>query len=1121
MSGSGQVEQVSVRFQADINQYIQAVAQAKKILNDFTSGAEGATAKAMGASVKVVQNYSKIAQESAKVVMAQAKVEKATIQAAIAHERLTQHTNNVNNSMGNMNSALRGVIGQYLSLGIVLYKIVGIFKDGIDFNKFMEVSTTAFGVMMKSVDMAKAKMEELFNYAVNSPLTFRDVVSASRQLMAYGFAAKELVPTIDMLGIVAKATGVQLGDMAYVYGTLRSQGRAYTRDLMQFAMRGIPIYDELAKVIGKPVKELQKLTEEGKIGFKEVEQAFRNMTTGTGTFSGFFEEYMKTFEGKMSMLTDVYQQATGKLTKALFETMKPMIDDLTRALRTNGDAFESWGRAIGAVIVLLERLKEAIAVLAIGALAAKISTLGITIAGIVKVIGGPITAIIALMAFFKSQDAYTVRRLNEIQAAQDTAKARWKALLEMQADYRDAGASNNSTFSAYSDVGAGPYGDRTKGLSAQEMDAMDRLLVLLRKYQNEWDKIKAENLVKNEKDMYAVVNLENRLRMEQMKKEFEGNDVLKNQALAIQKLIHADAIHNIDMQLKAKEQALLKEAALEQAKGDAQALQFTIDQDNAVQDLMSAFDKLTNSTDTNPVQELLTAITMEVDRLKEHIAEATTDPISGHLADITDLEGKASRLREILQSQQNLSDAEKKRYDDALEVMGLITAATEAELILAKKLEEKRVKFASIEGTDVGSLLIKGDPIAMMVEAAIKFLLSMENVSKVLNFFSTILEGARAILEPLINGALQPVVNILLMIGEVLAQLLSPFISLIAIVIDLVYKALSPLIAVVQMVGAAFAWLNDNVIVPFGNAVIDTINGVIDGMNGAFGWLGVHITKLDKLLTTVEAQLQTQALKTATDALGQTIDYLKNKLNDSINSQIKSYRDLYNVGALSASNYAANVAEANAMRPAEADLVSYADKQLTTQMEMSLRLANLYDLQDRIDGNKLTDAQKLAELIAAGINTGVVPSVAPSGGGGSTGSNDASNQALIDSILPLYEAAKQRLDNLDGGPAAASANQEVQRYRAMLVNVGYTGSYASGSPNIPNDMFAQVHQGEGIIPSTFMDSIRKGELSLSGRGGGSVNVVVNVAGNVRAEKDLATTIATEIYRQRRSGLLTV
>ena len=51
------------------------------------------------------------------------------------------------------------------------------------------------------------------------------------------------------LGDVSSGLGQPLGEMAYLYGQIRSQGRAMTQDLNQFAGRGIPIYRELAQVL--------------------------------------------------------------------------------------------------------------------------------------------------------------------------------------------------------------------------------------------------------------------------------------------------------------------------------------------------------------------------------------------------------------------------------------------------------------------------------------------------------------------------------------------------------------------------------------------------------------------------------------------------------------------------------------------------------------------------------------------------------------------------------------------------------------------------------------------------------------------------------------------------------
>ena len=85
--------------------------------------------------------------------------------------------------------------------------------------------------------------------------------------------------------------------------------------------------------------------------------------------------------------------------------------------------------------------------------------------------------------------------------------------------------------------------------------------------------------------------------------------------------------------------------------------------------------------------------------------------------------------------------------------------------------------------------------------------------------------------------------------------------------------------------------------------------------------------------------------------------------------------------------------------------------------------------------------------------------------------------------------------------------------------------FAVGSGNIPTDMPAIVHKGEGIVPATFMDSIRSGELALtSGSNEGSgqnIYVSVNVEGSVQAENDLVNSITTAIYTRRSRNIALV
>lgn len=251
------------------------------------------------------------------------------------------------NEMKRAGQSMAGLARSVIGVTAAVSGLRKVIQEGVSFNRFMQEQQTAFSVMMKSSDAAKAKIQELYDFAVNTPLTFKETTGAAKQLMAYGFEANELVGSLKMLGTVAKATGHPLNDIAYVYGTLRSQGRAYSRDLMQFGMRGIPIYEELSKVMGVGVEQLKKMTEEGKVGFREVERAFANMTGAGGRFEGMLEKYMNTLSGKLSMLTDIFQQSAGKLTKGITDGLTNGIGAIMDALMDSGDSFASLGVMLG------------------------------------------------------------------------------------------------------------------------------------------------------------------------------------------------------------------------------------------------------------------------------------------------------------------------------------------------------------------------------------------------------------------------------------------------------------------------------------------------------------------------------------------------------------------------------------------------------------------------------------------------------------------------------------------------------------------------------------------------------------------------------------------------------
>lgn len=182
--------------------------------------------------------------------------------------------------------------------------IIGLGKQVIDVRNQFQQLEIAFGTMLKSEEKASVLMKDLTKFAAETPFGLQSAASGAKQLLAYGSTADTVIKELTMIGDVAAGTGQQIGDLVYLYGTLRTQGRAYLMDIRQFAGRGIPIYDELAKVLNVSKDKVNDFVSAGKVGFKEVEQAFKNMTSQGGLYGGLMEQQSASIGGRIEALKD-------------------------------------------------------------------------------------------------------------------------------------------------------------------------------------------------------------------------------------------------------------------------------------------------------------------------------------------------------------------------------------------------------------------------------------------------------------------------------------------------------------------------------------------------------------------------------------------------------------------------------------------------------------------------------------------------------------------------------------------------------------------------------------------------------------------------------------------------
>lgn len=269
------------------------------------------------------------------------------------YKEFAQGTNNADAVVKSLTDSLKRTAAEIG--GLVAIKKFG--SDVIEATGKMQQLQVALSTILQDKSKADTLLAEISQFAVTTPFSIDDVATGAKQLLAYGSTADKVVGELSMLGDIASGLQIPLGQLIYLYGTLKTQGRAMTVDIRQFAGRGIPIYEELAKVLGVSKDQVGELVKEGKVGFKEVEQAFKNMTSEGGKFNNMLANAAGTWPQQIAAVQEkMFLKLVdfGNKYKEVFEfgigTAENLVESLDDVLSVMGGLIAAYGTYKAALI---------------------------------------------------------------------------------------------------------------------------------------------------------------------------------------------------------------------------------------------------------------------------------------------------------------------------------------------------------------------------------------------------------------------------------------------------------------------------------------------------------------------------------------------------------------------------------------------------------------------------------------------------------------------------------------------------------------------------------------------------------------------------------------------------
>lgn len=293
---------------------------------------------------------------------------------------------------------------------------LSVLREGVTEAFSQEKSRIAFQALSGSAEETLRIMNELADFAQQSPFDFPELRETAQRMLAVGVSSDSLVDTLKNLAQVASISGADLNLLTKAYTDTIAKGKLTAQELNQFANANVPLLDELANLLKRPRDEVKRLAEDGLVSADFVVEAFQRMTAEGGKLGGVMED-INTLTPEV--LTNIAED-TKQIAAHLSRWSVSLFNDELRAVKTTLDIIEQSLRKV-TQFGIKDATKDA------SDSAAKLASQQLSLAGIIGDAVDPVKAFPAPVAdAVKLINAYTdaVNRAAAAKAASEAAEVR-------------------------------------------------------------------------------------------------------------------------------------------------------------------------------------------------------------------------------------------------------------------------------------------------------------------------------------------------------------------------------------------------------------------------------------------------------------------------------------------------------------------------------------------------------------------------------------------------------------------------------------------------------------------------------------------------------------------------
>lgn len=209
----------------------------------------------------------------------------------------------------------------------------------------LEQATIAYETLLGSGEAAAKMLSDMKAFAATTPFEFPELITAGKRLLAMGFTAQELIPTMRNVGNAVSGLGGDAGVMNRIIlamGQIRAKGQLMSQEMRQLAESGIPAWEILAKHLNVSIPEAMDMVTKKQV---DGAQALTALQAGMAAkFGGLMEKQAMTVQGTMSNLRDTIGFIMTDIGTELIKTLR--LKEVIVSVREYAESFLTWFRSL-------------------------------------------------------------------------------------------------------------------------------------------------------------------------------------------------------------------------------------------------------------------------------------------------------------------------------------------------------------------------------------------------------------------------------------------------------------------------------------------------------------------------------------------------------------------------------------------------------------------------------------------------------------------------------------------------------------------------------------------------------------------------------------------------------